>query len=313
MTMDGKWLPDLKAHMSLVEAAQHVLAVRLGVVRDRLPQAMFVADKDVEHVHQLRVATRRAGAALRLFRCCLPEKDFKRVRRRLRELRRACGAARDWDVFLINLGPRLARARAEQRPGLNLLLGYGSGRRAAAQELLSPQGKKKPVAWEDLLHHTLRSLHHPAHDGSLHGLRDLARPQLTALVQELEEAVHRDLNEYEHLHRVRILGKRLRYAMEIFESCYGEAFKDEYYPAIETMQDILGDANDSHVASQRLTGILEQLKTLRPKGWERYQPGIAGLLRFHQRRLPQKRREFEQWWARWQESGAEAAFASLIT
>jgi CHAD domain-containing protein len=311
--MDGKWLPDLNDHMPLAEAAQRVLEVRLGIVRDRLPQAMFEANNDVEYVHQLRVATRRAGAALRMFRCCLPDKDFKRVRRRLRELRRACGAARDWDVFLINLGPRLAHARAEQKPGLDFLLGYGSGRRAAAQELLSPQEKKKPFAWDDLLHHTLKSLHHPAHDGSLHGLRDLARPQLTALVQELEEAAGRDLNQYEHLHQVRILGKRLRYAMEIFECCYGEAFREEYYPAITAMQDILGEANDSYVAAQRLSAILEQVKTVRPKGWQRYEPGITGLLRFHQRRLPQKRREFQQWWARWQESGAEAAFASLIT
>jgi len=311
--VDGKWLEDLKAHMPLVEAAQRVLEVRLGVVRDRLPQAMFEADKDIENVHQLRVATRRAGAALRIFRCCLPDKEFRRIRRRLRRLRRACGAARDWDVFLANLGARLARARADQRPGLDFLLGYGSGRRAAAQELLSPQEKKKPLAWEDWTQHTLKSLHHPAHDGHLHQLRDLARPQLSALVQELEQAAGRDLNQYEHLHQVRILGKRLRYAMEIFESCYGPAFKDEYYPAITEMQDILGDANDSYVAAQRLAAILEQVKTVRPKGWERYEPGISALLRFNQRRLPQKRREFEQWWARWQESGAEAAFASLIT
>lgn len=298
--------------MPLVEAAQRVLEVRLGVVRDRLPQAMFEADQDVEHVHQLRVATRRAGAALRIFRSCLPEKEFKRVRRRLRELRQVCGAARDWDVFLANLSPRLARARAEHKPGLDFLLGYGSGRRAAAQELLAPKDEK-PFDWDELIHHALRAIHHPAHDGSLHKLGDLARPQLTALVQELEQAAARDLNQYEHLHKVRILGKRLRYAMEIFESCYGAAFKDEYYPAITAMQDILGEANDSYVAAQRLTAIFEQVKTVRPKGWERYQPGIGSLLRFHQRRLPQKRRDFEQWWTRWKESGAEAAFAKLIT
>jgi CHAD domain-containing protein len=311
--VNGKWLDDLKAHMPLVEAAQRVLEVRLGVVRDRLPQAMFEADKDVEHVHQLRVATRRAGAALRIFRPCLPEKEFKRIRRRLRGLRRACGAARDWDVFLANLGPRLARARAEQKPGLDFLLGYGGGRRAAAQELLCPQEKKKPIAWDDWIQHTVKSLHHPAHDGHLHQLRDLARPQLTQLLQDLEEAAGRDLNQYEHLHQVRILGKRLRYAMEIFESCYGAPFKEEYYPAITAMQDILGDANDSYVAAQRLAGILEQVKIIRPKGWERYLPGISSLLRFHQKRLPQKRREFEKWWSRWKESGAEAAFAQLIT
>src|SRR6266852_4391879 len=142
--------------MPLVEAAQRVLEVRLGIVRDRLPPAMFEADKDVENVHQLRVATRRAGAALRIFRLCLPEKEFKRIRRRLRRLRRACGAARDWDVFLANLGPRQARAKVEQRPGLDFLLGYAIRRRAEAQDLLRPQEKKQPFDWDELIRQTLK-------------------------------------------------------------------------------------------------------------------------------------------------------------
>src|SRR5690349_7794695 len=97
---DGKWITDLRADTPLPEAAQRVLAVRLEVVGHYLPRAVQEPDRDPEFVHQLRVGTRRADAALRIFRPCLPRKVYKKARRRLRELRRAAGAVRDWDVFL---------------------------------------------------------------------------------------------------------------------------------------------------------------------------------------------------------------------
>src|SRR5262245_46040623 len=81
---DGKWIPDLKATTPLVDAARHVLTVRLDTVRHYLPLALHEADEDTEHVHQLRVGTRRAGAALRIFKPCLPQKEHRAAKRRLR-------------------------------------------------------------------------------------------------------------------------------------------------------------------------------------------------------------------------------------
>src|SRR5262249_55834949 len=95
---EGKWISDLKPGSPLAEAARHVLFVRLQVVKDCLPRAALEADRDIEYVHQLRVGTRRADAALRIFKVCLPKKVQGEARRRLRKLRRAAGAARDWDV-----------------------------------------------------------------------------------------------------------------------------------------------------------------------------------------------------------------------
>src|SRR3954470_19745556 len=100
---DDKWISDLHGGMPVHAAARRVLEVRLGVVRDRLPWAVHHADEDDEHVHQLRVGTRRAGAALRIFADSLPGKLHKRTRKALRQVRRAAGAARDWDVFLAML------------------------------------------------------------------------------------------------------------------------------------------------------------------------------------------------------------------
>src|SRR5438045_3922551 len=107
---DGKWVAGLRPDMPLSEAARTVLGVRLGTVQEHVPGAMKAAEKDPEHVHQLRVSTRRADAAMRIFRECLPGRVYHGTRARLRTIRRAAGAARDWDVFLIALRDRLAEA-----------------------------------------------------------------------------------------------------------------------------------------------------------------------------------------------------------
>src|SRR5215831_1054554 len=111
--VQGKWISDLKPDTPVEAAARHVLFVRLQVVKDFLPRAALEADEDIEHVHQLRVGTRRADAALRIFAECLPKKMYRKARRRLRTIRRAAGAARDWDVFLTELLEREQRADAK--------------------------------------------------------------------------------------------------------------------------------------------------------------------------------------------------------
>src|SRR5438876_3295955 len=104
---DSKWIPGLEPTTPVADAARRALDLRLRVVHHYLPLAVKHADEDLEHVHQLRVGTRRARAALDIFGSCLPDKALKKARKQLKRLRRAAGEARDWDGFLIAL---LARA-----------------------------------------------------------------------------------------------------------------------------------------------------------------------------------------------------------
>ena len=112
---DGKWIVGLRPDMTLETAAHHVLTTRLDVAYQWLPRAIDEAEQDPENVHQLRVATRRADAALRIFRCCLPGKTYRSARARLRTIRRAAGAARDWDVLLIELRQRAGSSTGRSR------------------------------------------------------------------------------------------------------------------------------------------------------------------------------------------------------
>jgi CHAD domain-containing protein len=305
----GKWISDLGASTPVADAALRVLAVRLGVVRDYLGPALRDYEKDPEYVHQLRVGTRRAGAALDIFRACLTERAHRKARKYLRRLRRAAGAARDWDVFLIEVSGHQP-PRGGRRAGFDFLLGYAAGQRLAAQAALAEAAPDYPFAFERLTAETLHAVGAP--EGGPTTLLDLALPVLGDRLRELDDAAAKDLEDYGNLHRVRIAGKRLRYAMEVFADCFGPAFKEVHYPAVEEMQEILGRANDSHVARGRLEALRERIKGARPKEWKRYRAGVEGLIEFHQERLPEERRRFEGWWKSWQESGGEAAFHALL-
>src|SRR5262245_48894926 len=175
---DGKWIPDLTPETPLVEAARRALALRLQVVADHLPKAVAAAEEDVEHVHQLRVATRRADAALRLFHLCLPRKVYRRARKRLRKIRRAAGAARDWDVFLISLGERIEAAPAAQVPGIDFLIGHALGERDAAQEQLE-NVESEQADFVDFLAQVVAAVR-PVGEGQLERLGELAPPLIAA-------------------------------------------------------------------------------------------------------------------------------------
>ena len=94
---------ELARRRSVADAARRSLETRLAVVAHTLPLAAHLSEHDIEHVHRLRVATRRAAAALKLYRDWLPQKTRRWFKKRLRQIRRAAGEARDLDVLIQRL------------------------------------------------------------------------------------------------------------------------------------------------------------------------------------------------------------------
>jgi CHAD domain-containing protein len=307
----GKWISELKATTPVADAARHVLTVRLEGVRDYLPLALQQAFNDPENVHQLRVGTRRARAALDIFAACLPSKVYKGARKHLRNIRQVAGEARDWDVFLASLTQRAREPGRKLRPGLDCLVGYAVAKREAAQLQLEEAGKNLPFAFERFLAETVAAVQKP-NDPRLCTLADLALPRLTGLLRELDEAASLNVDDHAHLHQIRIVCKRLRYAMEVFGDCFDSAFRAELYPAVEAMQEILGNANDSFVACRRLDVLSAHLQALAPVEWKRLRPSLEGLRQYHQSRLFQEQECFQDGWSRWCQSCGEAAFSALL-
>ena len=61
MNQSSKWIEGVKPEQLLTEVARQALRQRLRTVWDYAPMAAKKFEEDIEYVHQLRVATRRAG------------------------------------------------------------------------------------------------------------------------------------------------------------------------------------------------------------------------------------------------------------
>ncbi len=101
------------------------------MLRDALEPALEPPGRDPEPVHQLRVAARRATAAVDQFASTMGKRRGRRLRAIVKRIRRAAGEARDWDVFSIALRERRESASGEQLPGFDFLIGYAAGAFAA--------------------------------------------------------------------------------------------------------------------------------------------------------------------------------------
>ena len=87
----------------------------------------------------------------------------------------------------------------------------------------------------------------------------LARPLLAGLLRELHRAASGDLTDYEHLHRVRILGKRLRYAMEVFAPCFPRKRFRAALDEVKAIADALGERRDADVSIAAMEGFASRL------------------------------------------------------
>lgn len=308
--IDSKWISGLKTKMPLQDAAAIVLPIRLKAVLHHLPLAVQNAARDIEHVHQLRVATRRMAAALRLFSSCMPEKSSKRLRKRLRELRRSAGAARDWDVFDNSLQTSPLFKTVSAQPALDFLQGLIASKRSEAQIELAEVGEPAGQALASEIHdlesaNSMKSTDFPT-------VGDQATHSIAILLRELDKQTSTQPASYERFHQVRILGKRLRYSMEIFVDCFDSAFRDQLYPAIEEMQEILGHITDAHVFAERLVELREHMKAFQRKKWTRYQKPIEQFLAVQRRVLPRERKRFRTWQTRWNRLITELPMSVLV-
>ncbi|MBX9578730.1 MAG: CHAD domain-containing protein [Gemmataceae bacterium] len=309
---DGKWVYGLTTDAAVADAARVVLAARFEVIRHYLPLAVEMSDDDPGYVHQLRVGTRRAGTALRAFAPCLPRKRLKAARRALRGLRQAAGDARDWDVFRAGLVKARNRGVGDDaRPAFDFLLGYALGERAAAQaRLVEAAAEVGPgyLADTTLLPARARP---PKGDGSPRTFGDLADAHLGRLFADLSAAVAADPESPDALHQLRILAKRLRYAVEIFAGCYGPPLRAEVYPAVERLQEVLGRVQDAAVGAARLEGLRDRLRRAVPDEWGRLGPGVEGLIGDRGAAVGAGREAFRAWRADWERVAAEYPLGSL--
>lgn len=309
---EGKWIAGLTPAMPVAEAARAVLTARFEVVRQYMPLVLEQPYHDAEYVHQLRVGTRRAGAAIRVFADCLPRKQLRALKRHLRAIRQAAGDARDWDVFRLGLPASRSLTTVAGKPALDFLTGYALGERSAAQSRLSDALLDSGAAFRELSLAVTESAHEPetASDTPPPNFGVLAAHQFGGLLGRFDDAVKANPSEPADLHALRILGKRARYALEIFADCFPPVFREVVYPAVEKAQELLGDVQDAAVGRDRLIGLRDRVKLAAPAEWPRLQKGIEGLIQSLRARIPAGRKAFATWQTQWSELIASVKVAA---
>ena len=208
---------------------------------------------DPEGVHSMRVASRRLRSALRDFAPFLRKRGLASSLRQIKQIADALGEVRDQDVAIDALEKLRSTAPQEVSVIVGELISIREvARNKARQELKQTIAK---AHLKQLNRHFLAAVDVATAPKAQRGQTpsgptyvDMARSIILDRLKELEKlsnSLYRPL-EVEPLHDMRIGAKRLRYAIELFQECWGAdiaAFASE----AARMQTTLGDLHDCDV------------------------------------------------------------------
>jgi len=240
-------LPVFEAASLLVREQSGTAAAALERMKDR---------RDVEALHDFRVAVRRLRSVLRAYRRWLGPAAGRKLRRQFRDLAAATNAGRDAEVQLAWLeGQRAALARGE-RCGLNWLVKRRRAARRAGYQSTRRHGREDfEKACERL---TGRLGEGP---GVTPPLREVYAPLLrehaVALASNL--AAVRGSADQSAVHATRIGAKRLRYLLEPLRA--ESATVKDMVRSLKVLQEVLGDLHDMHVLDAQLAVEMDVVAT----------------------------------------------------
>jgi len=289
MALQSTWLVVEHASTPASQVARRTLRKRLDAVWTEL-QAAAGDRPDADRVHRLRVATRRTLAAVDAFSDLLPAKRRDWFAKRLRRLRRAAGEARDLDVLTDRLGREVA---GPQSPVAGLaardrLVAMLARRQAASRGPIRQM--RDALLAGDWHGRTERLLDRVGSRGQDRPFADFARRRFRPLVARFFAAADHRLRSAAELHRLRIEGKKLRYAMEIFACVFPVREGVRCADALERLQETLGDFTDHAVAADRLR------RWGRSAGIGMQHHTLAALHDVEAARADKARKAFAKWW-----------------
>lgn len=274
----------LGAGLGVIDAAHLVICERFEAVARAL-EDLRESPHGVRETHALRVATRRADAAVVIFAPHLDSEKADKARKRLRELRRAAGAVRACDVQeeLLVAAERgtpdpsgVAGASEAAVVAAELMLGrVQHWRERARRGLVEARNNYKPGRARRAGERLVRTAHAalgrmgagvPAFRAGVGAATagEAARAAVNGSAMKFWGAVRfaespppgsaergGAFDEFEALHDMRLAGKRLRYIIEVMSACLDEEACESAVSTLRKLQDRLGEVNDRHELAKR--------------------------------------------------------------
>lgn len=235
-----------------------------------------------ESVHQLRIAVRRFVRTIAVCRTFFRGKDIRKGRRRLQKIMVEAGAVRDCDVALRFAAkwrtPETAQFEAKLQSRRD------ESAQALVAELKRWRDRQASIHWRAALEVSLAHNRHSA-KGTVHELARRAINRIAKRFQDRGNEAAASLASAGDLHRFRIVAKKLRYTLELFQPLNGSL--DSLVESIKPATALLGDINDcvsttaildDYEKTDRLIDRLEKRRRKKTKMFRQYwKQEFAGL------------------------------------
>ena len=296
-----KKTPGVHADELMAEAGRKIL--RFHFLRMLANEDGARKGKDIEALHDMRVATRRQRAIFRIVVPYFKRKVVRPFQAELRTLARHLGAVRDLDVLIEAAEAYQSASALDLSKALEPLLDEWRKRRSAARDELVAYLKGDSYQaftkrYRAFLSSPGTGVKNPAPGDSApaHLVRHVLPGEIWGhygRVRAFETMV--PLASVETIHALRIEGKRLRYLLEFFSEVLRPGVA-EAIEAIVALQDHAGELHDTDVTIGLLRDFLMRSAstTLDPAVAD----AVGGYLKLKLARLRALRRSLKRPWRR---------------
>lgn len=128
----AKKIPYLNPHADLKTCLKKILTTRFKEMLQF--EAGTIEGSDIEQLHDMRVASRRIQAVMKVFRLAFPKKEFNKQYKVIRGLKDALGVVRHYDVFIDAL--EKSKVQLHEARAIDLLIIRQKGLREAKRKEL---------------------------------------------------------------------------------------------------------------------------------------------------------------------------------
>ena len=256
--------PELSAGMS---AGRAFTLIGRACLRHLVANEPATKIRDAEGLHQMRVALRRLRAAISLFSNIVSDNRIDAIKNELRWLAREFGPARDLDTLYIEVLKPLRKEHANEP-------GFVSISKMFARKRLKSHRQAQEAVQSDRFRTLVLDTAEWVEAGPWSKSEDpvmRARREMSIEIYAAEQLSQRRKKirrrgakignlSPEQLHRLRIQGKKTRYAVEFFSSLYQGKKSAKRFKIIKSslmqLQNCLGGINDVTTRKALCTDII---------------------------------------------------------
>jgi CHAD domain-containing protein len=248
----AKVITGIDCDTAAAEGIAPVLISRLGEMCEL--RASAVDWSDPKGVHDMRVASRRLRSALSDFMPYLRKRGLASTLKEIKTIADALGEVRDQDVAIAALEKLSTHIPATVAEALKVIVDERKGTRDKARKELSHVLRKGRV--KQLESDFASAISAATMEPRI--AKPAARTRMTyrrvnrsiilarlGEVEKLSDGLYRPL-DVDALHELRIAAKRLRYALELFQPCWGETIST-IAKTVAALQTALGELHDCDV------------------------------------------------------------------